>query len=126
MAAPSKPKTSVPVDSSQAELLASLPEEERTAILAGLTDSQLEALRWDWKFWARPDQLAPPDLDWKNWLLLAGRGFGKTRTGAEWVRENVCGSTPLGRGRYRQLALIAETAADAREVMVGDGKAEDE
>jgi len=56
------------------------------------------------------------------WLILAGRGFGKTRTGAEWVRDNVCGSTPLARGRFRQLALIAETAADAREVMVGDGK----
>jgi len=107
-------------------LLASLPESDRAKILAGLSDDQLEALRWDWKFWARPDQIQPVDPLWKNWLLLAGRGFGKTRTGAEWVRDNVCGSTPLGRGRYRQLALIAETAADAREVMVGDGKAEDE
>lgn len=114
------------MNSSLAELLASQPESERTAILAGLTDRQLEALRWDWKFWARPDQLEPADAVWKNWLLLAGRGFGKTRTGAEWVRDNVCGTTPLARGRYRQLALIAETAADAREVMVGDGKAEDE
>lgn len=114
------------MNSSQAELLASLPESERATILAALSDSQLEALRWDWKFWARPDQIEPKDEEWKNWLLLAGRGFGKTRTGAEWIRDNVCGSTPLGRGRYRQLALIAETAADAREVMVGDGKAEDE
>lgn len=95
-------------------------------MLAGLSDGQLEALRWDWRFWARPDQIEPDDPLWKFWLLLAGRGFGKTRTGAEWVRDNVCGTTPLGRGRYRQLALIAETAADAREVMVGDGKAEDE
>lgn len=54
--------------------------------------------------------------------MLAGRGFGKTRTGAEWVRRNVCGDTPLSAGRYRQIALIAETSADAREVMVGDGK----
>jgi phage terminase large subunit-like protein len=51
----------------------------------------------------------------------AGRGFGKTRSGAEWVRAQVCGSTPLGRGRCRHVALVAETAADARDVMVGDG-----
>lgn len=117
---------SVQENSSQAELLASLPESERAKILAELSEQQLEALRWDWQFWARPDQIEPSDKAWKNWLLLAGRGFGKTRTGAEWVRDNVCGSTPLARGNYRQLALIAETAADAREVMVGDGKAEDE
>lgn len=103
-------------------MLASLPDSERTEILRDLTESEAEALVWDWRFWARPEQLAPDDPRWQNWLILAGRGFGKTRTGAEWVRENVCGSTPLGRGRYRQLALIAETAADAREVMVGDGK----
>lgn len=90
--------------------------------MADLTEAQLESLRWDWPFWARPDQLQPIDALWTIWLILAGRGFGKTRTGAEWVRDNVCGSTPLGRGNYQQLALIAETAADAREVMVGDGK----
>ncbi len=55
-------------------------------------------------------------------MILAGRGFGKTRTGAEWVRSQVCGSTPLAPGRYRHIALVAETAADARDVMVGDGK----
>jgi len=99
-----------------------LPESERLEILAELSEAQLEALRWDWPFWARPDQLEPIGSNWNNWLILAGRGYGKTRTGAEWVRQNVCGSTPLGRGRYQQIALIAETAADAREVMVGDGK----
>lgn len=57
-----------------------------------------------------------------TWLILAGRGFGKTRSGAEWVRANVCGDTPLAAGKYRQLALIAETAADARDVLVGEGK----
>jgi phage terminase large subunit-like protein len=55
-------------------------------------------------------------------LILAGRGFGKTRTGAEWVRANMYGDTPLTGGRWRHVALIAETAADARDVMVGDGK----
>lgn len=67
--------------------------------------------RWDWSRKARPSQL-PPDGDWSVWLVLAGRGFGKTRTGAEWVRSQV------ERGRAKRLALIAPTAADARDVMV--------
>ncbi len=50
--------------------------------------------------------------------MLAGRGFGKTRCGAEWLRAQVCGVTPLSRGHARRVALVAETAADARDVMV--------
>jgi phage terminase large subunit-like protein len=80
-----------------------------------------DAIAGDWRATARPDQLPPPG-DWTTWLILAGRGFGKTRTGAEWIRDNVCGSTPLARGRYGRIALVAETAADARDTMVGDGK----
>lgn len=80
-----------------------------------------EAAKFDWRHQARPEQLAPSG-DWFAWMILAGRGFGKTRTGAEWVRENICGSTPLSPGKYKHVALIAETAADARDVMVGDGK----
>jgi phage terminase large subunit-like protein len=51
--------------------------------------------------------------------VLAGRGFGKTRMGSEWIRENVCGSSPLGAGPsgWHRVALVAETAADARDVM---------
>lgn len=59
---------------------------------------------------ARPDQLAPKG-DWDYWLFLAGRGAGKTRSGAEWVRAQV-------RAGYSRIGLIAPTAADAREVMV--------
>ena len=50
--------------------------------------------------------------------MLAGRGFGKTRCGAEWVRANVCGRTPIEPGNARRIALVAETAADARDIMV--------
>ena len=50
--------------------------------------------------------------------MLAGRGFGKTRAGAEWVRANVCGASPLARGAHGRVALVAETAADARDVLV--------
>jgi phage terminase large subunit-like protein len=59
---------------------------------------------------ARAGQLPPPG-DWRNWLILAGRGYGKTRPGAEWVR----GQAKAGAGR---IALIAPTIADARDIMV--------
>jgi phage terminase large subunit-like protein len=102
---------------SRAEILAALSPAERAEVLG----DDAAAFEFDWSSWARPSQLPPPG-DWSNWLILAGRGFGKTRTGAEWVRANMCGSTPLTGGRWRHIALIAETAADARDVMVGDGK----
>jgi len=51
-------------------------------------------------------------------MPLAGRGWGKTRTGSEWIRSKVEGKTPLAKGKARRIALIAETAADARDVMV--------
>jgi phage terminase large subunit-like protein len=90
--------------------LATLPPDQIKAALAQLTDAQCEALLHDWRFLARDQQL-PPEGDWLNWLILAGRGFGKTRTGAEWVREQV----KLGESR---IALIAPTASDARDIMI--------
>jgi phage terminase large subunit-like protein len=54
---------------------------------------------------------------------LGGARILEDSTGAEWVRENVCGKTPLAAGRYKRLALIAETASDARDVIVGEGLA---
>ena len=79
------------------------------AILADLTDAELQELEWDWRFWARPEQVAPTG-DWLTWVINAGRGFGKTRAGAEWVREQV------DAGRQR-IALIGETYKDLVEVM---------
>lgn len=72
---------------------------------------------WEWNFWARPSQKLP-EGDWLDWLILAGRGFGKTRTGAETVRAWVSGSTPLAAGKFKRIALVAETSADARDVLV--------
>lgn len=86
-------------------------------ILKGLTEQQAKELLFRWDFWSRPNQRAPVGA-WKTWVILAGRGFGKTRSGAEWVRSCVCGQFPLSGGKYRRIALIAETAADARDVMV--------
>src|SRR3981189_1421155 len=107
---------------SRAERVAKLTPEQRAVFLARLGQTQKsDHLRFAWDFWGRPSQFPPPG-DWSNWLILAGRGFGKTRTGAEWVRANMCGTTPLARGRLPHIALHAETGADARDVMVGDGK----
>lgn len=87
-----------------------LPADEAQAFLASLTDREAAALKYDWSFWARPDQLEPPGDHWTVWLPLAGRGWGKTRCGAEWVRKI---KDDVGR-----IALVAPTAADARDVMV--------
>lgn len=113
---------------SRAELFTKLSENEQRDFLLSMSDAQAAALNYDWQWWGRPTQLDPLYLPgtttpYDNWLILAGRGFGKTRTGAEWVRAGMCGSTPLTGGRWRHIALIAETAADARDVLVGDGKA---
>jgi phage terminase large subunit-like protein len=88
-------------------------------LLSSLSEAELAELKWHWNFWARPNQIAPPGL-WNTWLVLAGRGFGKTRMGSEWVRQAACGETPLSapKSGYSRIALIAETAADARDVMV--------
>jgi phage terminase large subunit-like protein len=94
-----------------ASSLASLPETTRKDPAAVLSPAEARALLYDWSFWARPAQ-QPPAGSWRVWLLLAGRGFGKTRTGAELVRARVAGCTA------RRLALVAPTAADARNVMV--------
>jgi phage terminase large subunit-like protein len=104
--------------SSLAELLASLPEPERQALINSQTEDELQARLYDWRFWARPSQLRPGTVgaaitraDWRYWLVKAGRGFGKTRTGAETVRE-------WAEGPNERILMIAPTAADVREVMI--------
>ena len=92
-------------------MLASLPPEQLAAFLKRTSDRELEAIEHDWGWWGRPNQQAPKG-DWRTWLLLAGRGFGKTRSGAECIRDQV-----IHHGR-RRIALVAPTAADARDVMV--------
>lgn len=69
------------------------------------------SLRDPWLETARPEQL-PPAGDWLTWLILAGRGFGKTRAGSEWVRGLAEGAS------VSRIALVAATASDCRDVMV--------
>ncbi|WP_292465889.1 terminase family protein [Methanolobus sp.] len=96
---------------SLAESIALLPGSERQKILSDISDEELPKLEYDWKFWARSNQL-PPEGNWQYWLVLSGRGWGKSRVGAEWVRDRV------ESGKARRIALVAPTAADARDTMV--------
>jgi phage terminase large subunit-like protein len=93
------------------EQLALLPKEEQALVLSNIDP---EILQWDWRSWGRPEQLPPEGDDWNIWLVLAGRGFGKTRLAAEWVREQAK-YTNEGQRRF---ALVARTAADVRDVIV--------
>ena len=95
---------------SPADRLAQLPQSEVAAFLDSLTEDQAEELRYQWAgFAARPAQEIPEGI-WSYWLILAGRGFGKTRTGSETVREWV--------KTNRYVNLIGATADDARDIMV--------
>jgi phage terminase large subunit-like protein len=94
---------------SKAEILALIAEAERATFFASLTEDQAAALRWEWEFWARPDQLPPPD-PWSVWMIRAGRGVGKTRTGSEWSRKK--GPTA------REGVLIGANPRDVRDLMI--------
>jgi predicted phage terminase large subunit-like protein len=95
----------MPITSAEASRLAANLER------VPLADDDADAVLDDWRIWARPSQL-PPQGAWRVWLLLAGRGFGKTRSGAEWVRAQA------ESGAAERIALVAPTARDARLVMV--------
>lgn len=98
---------------SRAQLLAELPADRRAAFVASLNADELaaleSALESDWGWIGRPSQQIPPG-DWIVWMILAGRGFGKTRTGVEtvrqWVKEEMF------------VNLIGATADDARDIMI--------
>jgi phage terminase large subunit-like protein len=94
-----------------AHRLAELPEAERREVLAGLPADALAQLEFHWEFWARRDQL-PPDGDWRCWIMLSGRGAGKTRSAAEYIRSMVEAE------RYRSIAVVGPTAAAIRRDMV--------
>lgn len=102
---------------SGAAWLASATQEVADDFIRGLTDNALLSLPWLFEFWAMPHQL-PPEGAWKTWVILGGRGAGKTRAGAEWVRAQVEGPTPEAPGRARRVALVGETVDQVREVMI--------
>ncbi|MEQ8825470.1 MAG: terminase family protein [Filomicrobium sp.] len=90
--------------------------------LAQLSDEEIESIDADWQIWARDDQLPPvatPDgMPWSVWLVLGGRGAGKTRAGAEWIKAQALGLSPFANKPAGRIALVGETIADVRSVMV--------
>ena len=98
---------------SEAELyeeLLAMPEAARLRRMRRLSEQQRRLLAYHWNLWGRDDQ-KPPQGDWSTWLIQAGRGFGKTRAGAEWVRA-------LARDPAARIALVAANLGEARAVMV--------
>ncbi len=81
-------------------------------IIKGMTVERLACLDAEFEHWAHKNQL-PPDVEgWRTWLMMAGRGFGKTRAGAEWIYR-------LGNSRPNsRIALVGATIAEARSIMV--------
>jgi len=92
-----------------ADRFKALSAAKRREMMKEFSDEEANFILHDWEFWARPEQLTPPG-DWVNWLILAGRGSGKTRVGAEQVRRWT--------KDFPIVNLIGPTAADVRDVMV--------
>jgi phage terminase large subunit-like protein len=97
--------------SSLAERIARLDPADRERTLAALSPEELEQAQFIWTVWEREDQ-REPNLPWRTWLVLAGRGFGKTRMGAEWVRRTAAANPGA------HIALVGATIGQARSVMV--------
>lgn len=93
-------------------MVALLPKEIQNELFSSLSDEQWNDLQYDWGFWARPQQLPPTDDNWLIWFIISGRGFGKTRTGAEFCID-MAKQYPGSRG-----ALVGQTVADVRDIMV--------
>jgi phage terminase large subunit-like protein len=89
----------------------SISPEVAQHILQTWSDEDILKLAYDWTLWARANQL-PPDGDWTVWMIMAGRGFGKTRSGAEFVQMEI------DAGRATRVALLAATASDGRDISV--------
>ncbi len=90
--------------------------------MANLTPAELRYLNSCWDIFAhdhqRPPLLAPNGQPWLTWLLIGGRGAGKTRAGAEWIRAQALGLPPFANEPVGRIALIGETEHDVREVMI--------
>lgn len=93
------------------EILTQASPAQRRALIESLDQSELNEWAHVWKLWAHEGQLEP-NGDWRIWLIMAGRGFGKTRAGAEWVR-----SVAESDGSAR-IALVGASLSEARSIMV--------
>jgi phage terminase large subunit-like protein len=97
------------LDYKGARAFSRLSAQEKRAFIGELSDAEALQLQYTWEAWARDKQLPPPG-GWRFWLMLMGRGAGKTRAGAEWIRKR--------KEKHGRIGLIGRTAADVRDVMV--------
>lgn len=97
---------------SLAEELLRLERGERMAAIGRMSARQRQSLQPHWRLWAHDGQVPPEEEAWHTWLIMAGRGYGKTRAGAEWVRE-IAENDPAAR-----IALVGHSLGEARRVMV--------
>lgn len=99
-----------------------MAEPQRHFLMQGMTEAELEFIAAQWDVFAhrhqRPPDLAPNGQPWLTWLMIGGRGSGKTRAGAEWVRAQALGLPPFAAGPVGRIALVGETEHDVREVMI--------
>jgi phage terminase large subunit-like protein len=104
---------------SKADWLSLATVSERKAFYQSLTPARRRALKYEWGFWGRHDPQMPPG-DWFIWMILTGRGWGKTRTAVECISKMVKGDTPLiaPPGAPAVMSIIADTAADLRRFSV--------
>lgn len=100
-----------------ADWIASVDPVVQKEFLDSLDQGELLALPFLFEFWAFEHQL-PPEGDWRTWVIMGGRGAGKTRAGSEWVRSVVEGAKPMDHGVCRRVALVGETVDQVREVMI--------
>jgi len=94
------------------ELVTSIPRAKAVELITSLSDEEALSLLYDWSLWRRDNQTAP--VDWYIWLLLSGRGGGKTRVGSETVIQ-------WAKDGYSPIALVGRTKADIRDIIVETG-----
>lgn len=117
-------------DASWQDVWTRCPQEIKAFLLEGMSWMEMEWFGKQWKLFAHPHQ-RPPDRSangelshepshepWQTWLLIGGRGAGKTRAGAEWVRAQALGLAPFASRKCGHIALVGESEHDVREVMI--------
>jgi phage terminase large subunit-like protein len=91
-------------------------------LIASLSKAEARFIHSRWDIFAHDHQLPPPTAmngqAWRTWLMIGGRGAGKTRAGAEWIRAQALGLAPFAREPVQRIALVGETEHDVREVMI--------
>jgi phage terminase large subunit-like protein len=116
------PKKSMNFDEHSAKSWTDLSENRRKYILNHLTERESHEIGSRWKIFAHayqtPPDLAPDGNPWHTWLMIGGRGAGKTRAGAEWIRAQALGLPPFATEKASRIALVGETEHDVREVMI--------